>query len=65
MAAELDADRSAHLSPTRRRTIRFREEDLRVMRSLTVVRAGGRERNLTHSGMHDLLATYQPDLRWD
>jgi len=46
-------------------TIRFRERDLRVMRSLTVVSAEGKERNLTDSEMHDLLSTYQLDLRWD
>lgn len=46
-------------------TIRFREEDLRVMRSLTVVSEEGKERNLTDSEMHDLLSTYQLDLRWD
>ena len=46
-------------------TIRFRGRDLRVMRSLTVVSADGKERNLTDSEMHDLLSTYQLDLRWD
>jgi hypothetical protein len=45
--------------------IRFREGDLRVMRSLTVVSADGKERNLTDSEMHDLLSTYQLNLRWD
>jgi hypothetical protein len=46
-------------------TIRFREQDLREMRSLTVVRADGKERNLTDSEMHDLLTTYHLNLRWD
>ena len=46
-------------------TIRFREGDLRVMRSLTVVSAEGKERDLTDSEMHDLLSNYQVDLRWD
>jgi hypothetical protein len=46
-------------------TIRFREEDLREMGSLTVVRADGKERNLTDSEMHDLLTTYQLNLRWE
>jgi hypothetical protein len=46
-------------------TIRFREQDLREMRSLSVVRADGKERNLTDSEMHDLLTTYRLNLRWD
>jgi len=46
-------------------TIRFREEDLRGMRSLTVVSQEGKERNLTDSEMHELLSTYELNLRWD
>ena len=46
-------------------TIRFREEDLRKMRSLTVVSQEGKERNLTDSEMRELLTTYQLNLRWD
>ncbi len=46
-------------------TIRFREEDLRGMRSLTVVSQQGKERDLTDSEMHELLSTYELNLRWD
>jgi hypothetical protein len=46
-------------------TIRFREGDLRGMRSITVVDADGKERNLTDSEMHDLLTTHHLGLRWD
>jgi len=46
-------------------TIRFRERDLRVMRSLTLVSAEGKERDLTDSEMHELLSTYQLNMRWD
>ena len=45
--------------------IRFRDEDLRKMRSLTVVSEDGKERNLTDSEMRELLTTYQLNLRWD
>jgi len=45
--------------------IRFRSEDLRGMRSITVVSAEGKERVLTNSEMHDLLTSYQANLRWD
>jgi hypothetical protein len=45
--------------------IRFREEDLRVMRSLTVVSEEGKERNLTDSEMRELLLAYELNLRWD
>jgi hypothetical protein len=46
-------------------TIRFREEDLRVMRSFTVVSQEGKERNLTDPEMHQLLSTYELNVRWD
>jgi hypothetical protein len=46
-------------------TIRFREQDLREMRSLTVVSKEGKERNLTDSEMRDLLLTYELNLHWD
>jgi hypothetical protein len=46
-------------------TIRFRAEDLREMRSLTVVSIEGKERNPTDAEMHDLLSTYRVNLRWD
>ena len=45
-------------------TIRFRAEDLREMRSITVVRAEGKERNLTDAEMRELLSVYQLDLKW-
>jgi hypothetical protein len=45
-------------------TIRFRGEDLHEMRSITVVSAEGKERDLTDSEMHELLSTYQVNLRW-
>ena len=45
-------------------TIRFREQDLRLMRSITVVSEDGSERNLTDSEMHDLLTMHQLDLQW-
>lgn len=45
-------------------TIRYRGEDLREMRSLAVVSAEGRERDLTEAEMRELLSTYQLDLRW-
>jgi hypothetical protein len=45
-------------------TIRFRGEDLREMRSITVVNAEGKERDLTRSEMKELLSTYQLNLRW-
>lgn len=46
-------------------TIRFRAEDLREMRSLTIVSEEGKERNLTDSEMLKLLTTYQLNLRWN
>jgi hypothetical protein len=46
-------------------TIRFRDEDLREMRSLTVVSEEGKERDLTDREMRELLTTYQLNLRWD
>jgi hypothetical protein len=46
-------------------TIRFRSEDLREMRSLTVTSEEGKERNLTDREMRELLTTYQLNLRWD
>ncbi|HVC90602.1 MAG TPA: hypothetical protein VND66_08270 [Acidobacteriaceae bacterium] len=46
-------------------TIRFSYDDLREMYRLTVVRADGKERDLTNSEMHDLLTTYHLNLRWD
>jgi hypothetical protein len=45
--------------------IRFRAEDLRQMRSITVVSAQGKKRDLTDSEMRELLLTYQVNLRWD
>ncbi|HXJ93602.1 MAG TPA: hypothetical protein VMT20_12040 [Terriglobia bacterium] len=45
-------------------TIRFREQDLRSMRSVTVVSEEGRERNLTDLEMHEFLSSYHLDLRW-
>ena len=45
--------------------IGFRSEDLREMRSISVVSAEGKERVLTNSEMHDLLTSYQVNLRWD
>jgi len=46
-------------------TIRFRYEDLRVMRSLTVASEEGKERNLTDPEMREFLSTYELNLRWD
>jgi len=46
-------------------TIRFRGEDLRVMRSLTVVSESGKERDLTDSELIQLLSNYGVSLRWD
>jgi hypothetical protein len=46
-------------------TIRFREQDLRLMRSITVVNEQGKERDLTDAEMHDLLTSYQLDLQWN
>jgi hypothetical protein len=46
-------------------TIRFRERDLRQMRSITVVNEQGKERDLSDSEMHDLLTSYQLDLQWN
>jgi len=46
-------------------TIRFRSEDLRMMRSIAVVSAEGKERNLTEPELRDLLSNYQVSLGWD
>ncbi len=46
-------------------TIRFRERDLREMRSLTVVSEEGKQRDLTDAEMRELLSTYQLIMRWD
>lgn len=43
----------------------FRYQDLRSLRSLTVVDKDGKERNLTDSEMRELLTTYRLNLRWD
>ena len=45
--------------------IRFREKDLRGMRSLTVVSRDGKDRNLTDLEMRELLMTYQLSLQWN
>jgi hypothetical protein len=42
----------------------FRHEDLREMRSLTLVSAGGQKRDLTDSEMNELLTTHQLHLVW-
>jgi hypothetical protein len=44
--------------------IRFRHEDLREMRSLTLVNAGGQKRDLTDSEMNELFRTHQLHLAW-
>jgi hypothetical protein len=44
--------------------IRFRHEDLREMRSLTLVNAGGQRRDLTDSEMNELFRTHQLHLVW-
>lgn len=46
-------------------TIRFREEDLRELRSITVVSKDGKERNLTGPEMRDLLLTCELSLIWN
>ena len=46
-------------------TIRFREQDLRLMRSITVVNEQGKQRDLSDSEMHDLLTSYQLNLQWN
>jgi hypothetical protein len=46
-------------------TIRFRNEDLREMRSFTVVSEEGKERSLTDREMREFLTTFQLTLRWD
>ena len=46
-------------------TIRFRERDLREMRSITAVKADGTERALIDSEMRQLLTTYNLTVRWD
>ncbi|HXZ80785.1 MAG TPA: hypothetical protein VEG30_12695 [Terriglobales bacterium] len=51
-----EADRSG--------TIRFRERDLRELRSITIVDAQGRKRDLTDSEMRELLTTYQLGVAW-
>lgn len=45
--------------------MRFRAEDLRRMRSITVVNADGTKRDLTNPEMRELLLTYQLNFRWD
>jgi hypothetical protein len=45
--------------------IRFRAQDLRDMRSITVVSAEGKERVLTDAEMQEMLTSYQLNLRWD
>jgi len=45
-------------------TIRFRVEDLREMRSITIVSAEGKKRDLTDSEMNKLLSSYRLDLKW-
>ena len=44
--------------------MRFRENDLREMRSLTVVSAAGQERNLTRAELSELLTKHRIHLVW-
>jgi hypothetical protein len=44
--------------------IRFRENDLRELGSITLVKAEGAKRNLTDSEMRELLTTYRLSLLW-